>query len=193
MLDRTTGRSRSDGMFDHARLRPLRSLPRARRVPTALVCTAISVAAWSPALGQAPTAAAATAGAATARTDIGVALTPLIEPIKARRVVRRGLVQADVWLISELGFDETATRVQKAISTQMALSGGFVLARWTYIDADRSYRLDVTGPRAVRVRLTRHLEGTLWELEAQGDAREAGKWAPPFRPRAIPLFHGPLR
>ncbi len=118
MLDRTTGLSRSDGMFDHARLRPLRSLPRARRVPTALVCTAISVAAWSPALGQAPTAAAATAGAATARTDIGVALTPLIEPIKARRVVRRGLVQADVWLISELGFDETATRVQKAISTQ---------------------------------------------------------------------------
>jgi len=190
MLDRTTGQPRTAEMS--SQLHPL-AVPVAidRRAQLACLVGAAIIACAAPGHAENPTPPAT--GGVAATTDIGAALTPLVEPIKSRRVVRHGLIRADVWLISELGFDDTATRVQKAISTQMELSGGFKLARWTYIDADRSYRLDVTGPRAVRVRLTKHLQGTLWELESQGDVREAGKWAPPFRPRPIPLFHGPLR
>jgi hypothetical protein len=128
------------------------------------------------------------------RGELESAILPLAEPLKRRVVIRNEQNLYDVWLISSLDFEKASEVYRLAISAKRSLSGGLRIERWTWIEPDRSYVLDVSGgEKPYRLRLTRHLNGSLLELENAGVARDAPRWAPPYRPRPLLLPHGSTR
>ena len=160
---------------------------------TSLLIAAM-LCASAPAAAQENDASADKEAAAATRGELEVALTALTDPVARRVVVRNEQNQYDVWLISKLDFEKVSEVFRQAISAKRTLSGGLRIERWTWIDADRSYVLDVVGGvKPYRVRLTRHLAGAMLELEGAGAARDAPRWAPPYRPRPILLPHGQNR
>ncbi len=128
------------------------------------------------------------------RGELESAFLPLVEPLKHRVVIRNEQNLYDVWLVSGLDFEKASELYRQAISAKRPLSGGLRIERWTWIEPDRSYVLDVGGgEKPYRLRLTRHLGGSLLELENAGVARDAPRWAPPYRPRPVLLPHGTTR
>ncbi len=160
-----------------------------------LVLVAAALAPWcATALAQEPETTQEAAEPSATRGQLEIAVSPLTEPLLRRTVVRNDQNQYDVWLISSLDFEKSSERYRQAISTKQALSGGLRIERWTWIEPDRSYVLDVTGgEKPYRLRLTRHLGGALLELENAGAAKDAPRWAPPYRPRPLLLPHGVTR
>jgi hypothetical protein len=141
------------------------------------VCVALPVAADEP-----------------ARTQAELAVSPLVEVVKARRTLRGDGGLHDVWLVSDGDFDHLAERARTWVSARKALDGGMRLERFTFLEPDRSYVLELAGGgRSWKLRLSRHLQGSLLELPGLGAAADAPRWAPPWRPEPPLLFHGPLR
>ena len=146
------------------------------------------------ALAQEPETAKEIAAPAVVRSDLEAALTPLCEPLARRVVVRNDDNLYDVLLIAKLDFEKAAEVFRQAISTKRTLANGLRIERWTWIEPDRSYVLDIVGgEKPYRVRLTRHLAGAMLELDNVGAARDAPRWAPPYRPRPVLLPHGTSR
>ncbi|MSP91032.1 MAG: hypothetical protein EXR79_04385 [Myxococcales bacterium] len=129
---------------------------------------------------------------AAERDPAEIAVTPLLAPVRARRVVRAD--PADLWLVTDTDFDRVVALAQKWVSARRPLDGGLRLERFTFLEPDRSYVLELAGgARPARLRLSRHLDGALLELQQVGDPREAPRWAPPWRPPPVVLWHGPVR
>ncbi len=134
------------------------------------------------------------ADAPVTRGELELAVGPLAEPLQRRLVFRNDQNLYDVWLVSKLDFEKASEIYRQAISAKRPLSGGLRIERWTWIEPDRSYVLDIVGgEKPYRLRLTRHLGGSLLELENAGAARDAPRWAPPYRPRPVLLPHGITR
>lgn len=143
------------------------------------------------ALAAATRAEAAPASGLTPRTELEAAAQELLLPVTGRHVVRAADGGLELWLISDLPFEKSVAELRRAISSKRALRGGFSLQNWTYVDADRSGLLELVGGSAPRrLRLTRHLQGALLQVQDGADADEAPRWLPPFRPQALPLLHG---
>ncbi len=135
-----------------------------------------------------------TAEPTVTRGPLETAVLSLAEPVTRRVVVRNEQNLYDVWLISKLAFEATGEAFRQAVSAKRTLPGGLHVASLTWIAPDRSYVLDVVGgDKPYRLRLTRHLAGSMLELENAGVARDAPRWAPPYRPRPLLLPHGMMR
>ncbi len=122
-----------------------------------------------------------------------VAVRTVVGNVKDRIVVRDGPAQIDVWLFCEMSFDKMSEQIRGAISTRRALVGGFRISHWTWIEPDRTYLIDLVGPKQLRIRMTRHLKGTLLILPGIGSAKDAPRWTPPYRPLPLNMPHGPVR
>lgn len=144
--------------------------------------------------GIAPKSAWADPAAALApRTELEASAQELLTPITGRHVLRSPDGGLELWLISDQPFEKSVAELRRAISAKRSLRGGFTLQNWTYVDADRSGLLELAGGSAPRrLRLTRHLQGSLLQIQDGADGSEAPRWLPPFRPQAAPLFHGAL-
>ena len=172
-----------------------------RRLPVLLALSLLPALAASQALASTgETTAGAQEGDAAVevpepvRGDLELSVTPLLDPIARRSVLRNDQNLYDVWLVSKADFEKVAEAVRLAISAKRPLAGGLKLDRWTWLEPDRSYVVDVTGGRKpLRFRLTRHLNGALVELFDAGVATDAPRWAPPYRPRPLLLPHGVSR
>lgn len=117
----------------------------------------------------------------------------LVAPLQMRAVIRNGDGGYDVWLQGNMEFEKTIETARKAITAKRALFGTLRLERWTPIDADKTVLVDlVGGERPWRLRLSRHLTGSMVEIEEAGDAEQAQRWTPPFRPQPVYLLHGPV-
>ena len=157
-----------------------------------LPCIVLSVSA--PVWAQEPETANEVAETPVTRGELESAIGPLVEPLKRRVVLRNEQNLYDVWLISGLDFEKASEVYRQAISAKRTLSGGLRIERWTWLEPDRSYVLDVAGgEKPYRLRLTRHLAGALLEMEGVGAARDSARWAPPYRPRPVLLPHGITR
>lgn len=145
-------------------------------------------------MAAAATALLATPGAAAPpapKDDAEAAAAEWVGPLEQRHVVRNGDGGLDVWLIGAAKFDDAVEAVRRALSAKKALQGGWRVDKWTYLEPDRSYLLDLSGSdMPLRMRLTRHLTGSLIELQQAGVAAEAPRWTPPFRPLPVLLLHG---
>jgi len=120
-------------------------------------------------------------------------LMALLGPIDQRHVVRNDAGHYDIWLISSLSLDAAADQVRKAIGSRRDLGDGARLQPWTWLEGDRSYLLELAGPRRIKLRLTRHLKQSLIELEDLGTLAQAPPWAPAYMPPPLPLAHGSVR
>ena len=162
-----------------------------------LVCFLTALSTWgavAPAAAEEPETSAEKAEAPAARGELEVAIGALVEPLARRVVVRNDQNLYNVWLISKLDVEKAYQACLNAVSANRRLAGNLRIERVTPIDADRSYVLDVVGgQKPYRVRLTRHLGGSMLELENAGAARDAPRWAPPYRPRPVLLPHGQNR
>lgn len=128
------------------------------------------------------------------RTEVEAAARAVVEPVERRLVVRGETGTYDVWLVSGLDFDQAVESARRAISSKQRFGQGFFIERWTWLEPDRSYLVDLGGgTRPWRMRLTRHLTGSLLEVLGAGEAAEAPRWTPPYRPRPVLLTHGPVR
>lgn len=137
--------------------------------------------------------AGADSPSATAAVDPAeFAVRTFAATVDDRIVVRDGPAQLDVWLFAKVPFAELADRIRNAISTKKQLVGGYSFEGWTWIEPDRTYLIDVVGPTKVRVRMSRHLDGTLLVLPELGKAADAARWTPPYRPTPINMPHGPV-
>jgi len=147
---------------------------------------AIVGAAWS------FVAAPAGAAAPPPRDPVEACAASLVGAPDSRAVVRTS-EGADVWWFGGLAFDQSIALARRAISNKRVFDGQLRLDRWTPIDADRSVRLEIVGAaRPYRLRLSRHLGGTLVVIEGGADPASAPAWLPPFRPRPILILHGPI-
>lgn len=125
------------------------------------------------------------------QSELEVALVPVVEQVAKRLVLRNEQNLHDVWLVTRTDFEKVSEAIRQAISSKRALSGGLRIERWTWLEPDRSYVVDVAGGRKPwRFRLTRHMGGALLELYDAGAASDAARWAPPYRPKPILLPHG---
>lgn len=173
----------------NARLGYMRSLFTSTVVAVALLAP-LSTTTWA----QEPETAQEIVDPPVTRGELEMAVGLLAEPLLRRTVIRNDQNLYDVWLISKLDFEKASEVYRQAISAKRPLSGGLRIERWTWIEPDRSYVLDVAGgEKPCRLRLSRHLAGALLELENAGVARDAPRWAPPYRPRPILLPHGMTR
>lgn len=146
------------------------------------------------AVAQEPAPAGPESGVGGIRGDLELAVTEMLQPLARRLVFRDDQNAYDVWLVAKLDFEQTAENFRQAISAKRQLASGFRIDRWTWLEPDHSYVIDVLGgPRPHRLRLTRHLTGALLELGGAGAADDAPRWAPPYRPRPILLPHGVAR
>jgi hypothetical protein len=127
------------------------------------------------------------------RTEAEAAVQAVAPPIEQRRTVRNDAGRYDVRLVSKLDFEKLSDLLRKAVGARRELGHGWRLEHWTYLETDRSYVGDLTGQETWRLRLTRHLTGSLIELENLGDQADAPPWAPPYRPRPVLLPHGSVR
>lgn len=124
------------------------------------------------------------------------AVATLIAPVTSRVVVRNDEGGYDVWLRGDTAWDKARERIAGAHDVKLALSGGWRIAKATWIDADKAYWLDMTtaaDAEPLRVRVTRDLQTVLVELRDCGVAKDAGRWAPPYAPMPVNLLHGPIR
>ena len=112
-------------------------------------------------------------------------------PLQQRLVVRNGDGGLDVWLVGATAFEVAVETVKRAVAARKTLDGGITLQRWTYLEPDKSWLLDLqVADEALRLRLTRHVTGSLFELQQTGTAAEAPRWTPPYRPQPVYLLHG---
>jgi hypothetical protein len=125
------------------------------------------------------------------RSPLEAAVATWIAPVAQRLVVRNADGGLDVWLVGAGPFDAAMQAVRKAASARTTYDGGARAHGWTYLEPDRSYLVEaVVGEDPVRLRLTRHVTGTLVELQQTGTAAEAPRWVPPFRPLPVLMLHG---
>lgn len=174
----------------------LGSAERAREARWPRVMLLVAGLSLAGAVARPATAIAESSGSQAAlapKTELEAAAQALIAPIAQRHVVRGAEGGLELWLISDVAFEKAVAEVRRTISTKRVLRGTFTLEKWTYVDSDRSGLLELAGgssPR--RLRLTRHLQGVLLEVQDGAGADEAPRWLPPFRPQAQPLLHGPM-
>lgn len=116
-----------------------------------------------------------------------------IAPIALRQVVRNDDGGYDIWMHGEAEWALVRGRFEQATKVGFEMPGGWRIAKALWLDADRSYWLDLTGPGELRVRATRDGSGTLLELRDAGLRADAPPWAPPFAPLPLNLVHGPIR
>ncbi len=147
-----------------------------------------------------PAAIVLAVGLTTAQADSGprehpaeAALTLFVQPIVARRVVRNDDGGYDIWLHGDADFEKVRKRIRDAASVHLELPGAWRIAKATWLDADRSWWLDLDGNGELRVRVPRDAAGTLMELKDAGLRTDAPPWAPPFAPLPLNLVHGPIR
>jgi len=125
------------------------------------------------------------------RTEIEAAAQELVAPVQKRLTVRNDGGGYDVWLLTALDFEKTTEAVRVAISSKRLFSNKFRMDRWTYLEPDRSYLIDVVGAsRPYRLRLTRHVTGSLLEVQDAGEAADAPRWTPTYRAQPVLLPHG---
>lgn len=151
------------------------------RVATAATLTA-SGGAWA----QVPASAAP-----SLRGDVEGAVASLLPTVVRRQVVRTSDGSLNVWLLSDLDYEKSVEAVRKALSARKVLRANLRIERWSYLESDRSWLIDVAGDeRPWRLRLSRHLAGSLVEVQDVGEATDAPRWSPPLRPLFVPLLHG---
>ncbi len=128
------------------------------------------------------------------KSALEAAVHPLLKPVLQRLTVRNDAGSYDLWLVSGLDFDRVTEYFRAAISAKKQLGPNLRVQPWTYLEPDRSYLMDLTGAsRPYRLRLTRHLSGTMLEMLDAGEASDAPKWAPAYRAKPILLLHGAVR
>ncbi|MSQ82954.1 MAG: hypothetical protein EXR77_08560 [Myxococcales bacterium] len=134
-----------------------------------------------PVFGQAP----------LPKNELETAVSSWVAPLQQRLVVRNGDGGLDVWLIGATAFEVAVETVKRAVAARKTLDGGITLQRWTFLEPDKSWLLDLqVADEALRLRLTRHVTGSLFELQQTGTAAEAPRWTPPYRPQPVYLLHG---
>lgn len=150
-----------------------------------VLSTAFSMVIAAPARG---------ADAMAPRTEAEAALQSQALPLDQRLTLRNDAGRYDVWLFSRLDFDKLSDGLRKAVGARKDLGGNWRLERWTWLEPDRSYVADLTGPgRVWQVRLTRHRAGSLVEIVDVGAIADAPPWAPLYRPMPVLLPHGSVR
>ncbi len=113
--------------------------------------------------------------------------------VVSRRVVRTSDGSLNVWLRSDAEFERAVESLKKAQTGKKVLRGGLRIVRSAFLDGDKSYLLDLAGgERPWRLRLSRHLSGSLIEVQDLGEASDAPRWTPPLRPALILLPHGSI-
>ncbi len=127
------------------------------------------------------------------RTEAEAAVQTEAMPIGQRLTLRNEAGRYDVWLVSGLDFEKLSEKLRKAVSARRDLGDGWRLEQWTYLESDRSYVGSLVGQGEYKLRLSRHLAGSLVELENAGNQADALPWAPPYRPRPVLLMHGSVR
>jgi len=129
-----------------------------------------------------------------AKSAVEAAVQGMLKPVRQRLTVRNDAGSYDLWLISGLDFDRVTEYFRAAISAKKQLGPGLQVQPWTYLEPDRSYLMDLTGAsRPYRLRLTRHLAGTMLEMLDAGEASDAPRWSPAYRAKPILLPHGAVR
>lgn len=128
------------------------------------------------------------------KSALEAAVHGLLKPVQQRITVRNDAGSYDLWLVSGLDFDRVTEYFRAAISAKKQLGPGLRVQPWTYLEPDRSYLMDLTGAsRPYRLRLTRHLAGTMLEMLDAGEASDAPRWSPAYRAKPILLLHGAVR
>lgn len=149
------------------------------------------LSAWAVAGAVTLTASSGLADQPALRSSLESAVATWIAPVAQRLVVRNADGGLDVWLIGAGPFDAAMEAVRHAATARTTYDGGVRAHGWTYLEPDRSYLVDANvGDEPVRLRLTRHVKGTLVELQQTGTAAEAQRWVPPFRPQPVLMLHG---
>ena len=144
-------------------------------------------------LGLAAPVHAAAPSPTAPRTEVEAAAQELVAPIQRRLTVRNDSGGYDVWLLTALNFEKATEAVRVAISSKRLFSNKFKMERWTYLEPDRSYLIDVSGgSRPYRLRLTRHMTGSLIEVQDAGEAADAPLWTPTYRAQPVLLPHGAI-
>ena len=127
------------------------------------------------------------------RTEVEAAAQELLAPLGRRLTVRNDAGTHDVWLYSSLDFEKASEAFRVAISSKRLFSKVFRFERWTYLEPDRSYLIDVSGgSRPYRMRLTRHRGGSLLEVFEVGEIADAPRWSPTWRSQPVLLPHGAI-
>jgi len=176
-----------------ARRRACLHLSRLRRTACVLLCGSwlCLMAAAKPLLAVPPT------DRPTAQVPAGeleTAALSLASPVTQRRVVRNERGLYDVWLLTASDFEQVTRSVHQAVGGKRLVPGGLRFDRVTWLEPDRSYLVDlVSGGKFQKLRLSRHLQGSLLECADAGLASEAPRWTPPYHPRPLLLWHGPVR
>ena len=127
------------------------------------------------------------------KTAPEAAAAVLLAPVQQRHVVRNADSGFDVWLIGAIDLRQAVANARRAIGTKQLLYAPFRLDRVTFLEHDQSFLLDLAGgERPWRLRLSQHLQGSLIEVQGAGEADDAPRWTPPFRPQPLYLLHGPV-
>ncbi len=121
----------------------------------------------------------------------GLAL--FLAPLEHRQVVRNEDGGYDIWMHGGAKWAQVRGRLEAANKVAFEMPGGWRIQKAVWLDADRSFWLDLNGPGELRVRATRDGEGALFELRDAGLKEDAPPWAPPFTPLPLNLVHGPIR
>lgn len=174
--------------------RPMRFLPCRLLLPLALALPGTAFA-TEPGSSVATTPSATIAPDPLApRSEVEASLHALVAPLRRRHVVRNEAGRFDVWLVSDLGFEQVSKALHGAVGSKRPLGDGMRLEQVTWVEPDRSYRVEgAGGGRTLRLRLTRHLKGAMVECEDLGDAADAPRWTPPWRTLPLLLWHGPAK
>lgn len=116
-----------------------------------------------------------------------------LDPLVYRHVVRNDDGGYDIWLHGEAPWTKVRGRIEQATRVGFEMPGGWWIEKAVWLDADRSYWLDLDGPGELKVRASRDGKGTLFELKYAGLRQDAPPWAPPYAPLPPNLVHGPIR
>lgn len=120
-------------------------------------------------------------------------LSLFLAPLEYRQVVRNEDGGYDIWMHGGAKWGKVRGRLEAASKVGFEMPGGWRIQKAVWLDADRSFWLDLSGPGELRVRATRDGEGALFELRDAGLKEDAPPWAPPFTPLPLNLVHGPIR
>jgi hypothetical protein len=130
----------------------------------------------------------------TPRTAMEEAVQLLAEPVSRRLAVRSHDGSFDLWLVTRATLDQVTEQMRVAATSKRQLAGQFSLDRWTYVEPDHSYVVDILGAsQPYKIRLTKHLQGALIEMVGAGESADAPRWSPPWRPQPLVFLHGPMK
>ena len=130
----------------------------------------------------------------TPRTALEEAVQVLAEPVSRRLAVRSYDGSFDLWLVTRATLDQVTEQMRVAATSKKQLAGQFSLDRWTYVEPDHSYVVDILGAsQPYKIRLTKHLQGALIEMVGAGESADAPRWSPPWRPQPLVFLHGPMK